>query len=102
MKAFKRTSDRRRILLGVNVALLAGLAASQWAVMPGFAQDAGRGRGSYLMIGGEIQGGNANAIYVLDTANQEMIVLRWNPGRGVVEGLGYRDLRRDSAQEGGR
>ncbi len=94
---------RRRALLGVNLALLAALFAIHFAASPGRAQDAhNRGRGSYLMIGGEIQGGNANAIYILDTANEEMIAVRWDTSRSRLEGLGYRDIRRDADQEGGR
>lgn len=94
---------RRRALIGVNLALLAALLAVHLASSQGQAQDAAhRARGSYLMIGGEIQGGNANAIYVLDTMNDEMIALRWDASRSRLDGLGYRDIRRDSEQEGGR
>ena len=54
-----------------------------------------RPRGDYLLLGGEISGGSANAIWVVDGANQEMIALRWNQGRSGLQGLGYRDLRAD-------
>lgn len=55
-----------------------------------------RPRGSYALIGGEIQTGNSNAVYVIDSVNQEMIVLRWEDGRNVLSGIGYRDLNADN------
>ncbi len=98
-----RPSRRQRVLLGANLALLAGVVVVHWAASPGRAQDGlDRGRGSYLMIGGEIQGGDSNAVYILDTINEEMIAVRWNHSRSQLDGLGYRDVRRDAAQEGGR
>ena len=94
--------QRRRVLIGVNLALLASVLALHWASSPGVAQDQPRGRGSYLMVGGEIQGGNSNAIYVLDTANEELVALRWNQSRSQLELLGFSDTRRDADQEAGR
>ncbi len=90
-------------MLGANLALLAGVVVVHWAASPGQAQEGlDRGRGSYLMIGGEIQGGDSNAVYILDTINEEMVTVRWNHSRSQLDGLGYRDMRRDAAQEGGR
>ena len=54
------------------------------------------------MINGTIQGGNSDAIYVVDSANQEMIVLRWNDGRTTLEGIGYRNLNADASAQPGR
>lgn len=95
-------TERRRVLLGVNLALLVAVGGVFWAANPGLAQPGNRGRSTYLMIGGEIQGGNANALYILDTTNEEMIAVRWNQSRTRLEGLGYRNVKRDGAQDGGR
>jgi hypothetical protein len=46
-------------------------------------------------VGGELSSGNANGVYVLDSANRELILLRWDNSRNSVEGLGYRDLNTD-------
>lgn len=54
-----------------------------------------RARGEYTLVGGETQSGNANAIYVLDTANRELVALRWNASTSTLEGIGYRDLAQD-------
>ena len=62
----------------------------------------GRARGDYTMVSGRIQGGNANVVYVLDAANQEMIGLRWNESAKALEGVGYRDLQADAQAEMGR
>ncbi len=93
---------QRKVLIGVNVGLLMAAAVVHWAASPGQAQSDPRSRGSYLIIGGEIQGGDANAIYVLDTINEELLAVRWNHSRRVLEVLGYRDVRRDTSQEAGR
>jgi hypothetical protein len=41
-------------------------------------------------------------IYVLDSANREMVGLRWNDGTKQLEGIGYRDLVEDITQENDR
>ena len=61
-----------------------------------------RARGEYALVGGQIQGGNANAVYVIDGANQEMIALRWNESTKSLEGVGYRDLQADGQAVPGR
>ena len=93
---------QRKVLIGINAGLLMAAGAVHWAASPGLAQDDNRSRGSYMLIGGEIQGGDANAIYVLDTINEELIAVRWNHSRRELEQLGYRDVRRDTSQEAGR
>lgn len=90
-------------LVALNAALalalllveFAPLASAQLGPVPS------RPRGDYTLIGGEIQTGNSNAIYVIDSVNQDMIVLRWEDGRNVLNGVGYRDLDAD-ATAGGR
>ncbi len=89
--------DRGLIALNVVLlVLLAGVTLSSTGVV-GQSQPAGRSRGDYTAVGGAIQGGNANAIYVLDAVNQELIALRWNESTKSLEGIDYRNLARDAA-----
>lgn len=88
----------RSSLIGLNIALLAALAAvtlGPWARAR--EEQPGRKRGEYTMVGGQYQGGDSNAVFILDAVNQEMIALRWNEGSRSMEGIGYRDLAADAA-----
>jgi hypothetical protein len=77
-------------LVAVNVALLAVLGVT--AVLP--AQPAGnRAPGQYAMVGGEfLAGGGGNAVYILDSTNQDIVAVRWDQSRGTLAGIGYQDL----------
>ena len=97
-----RLSGRTRRLVALNIALLAVLATVLIAARSGSAQPVVRGRGDYTMVGGKIQGGSGNAIYILDGANQQLIAVRWDDGRKTLEGLDYRDLAQDSAANAGQ
>lgn len=85
----------RRPLVVLNVALALVLAAVSLAPRAEAQRGGGRGRGDYTMVAGRIQGGSSHAIYVVDSANQEMIALRWSDSTKGLEGIGYRDLRAD-------
>ncbi|MBL8746149.1 MAG: hypothetical protein JNK58_07315 [Phycisphaerae bacterium] len=63
-----------------------------------------RATGQYAIVDGRIQGVAEAAIYVYDTANQEMLALRWDRSRKMLQTLGHRDLAADAehAQKGGR
>lgn len=96
-----RTSTLRRptsALVVLNLVLLSVLALITLSP-PADAQlsspDAPRARGEYTLVGGETQSGNTNAIYVLDTANRELVALRWNASTSTLEGIGYRNLAQD-------
>ncbi len=54
-----------------------------------------RVRGEYTVVGGETLGDTASTIYVLDSANREIVSLRWNDSTKSLEGVGFRDLVRD-------
>lgn len=105
-----RPARRRRAASPALVALNAGLLLVLGAVALGpdaraQASPDERLRGDYVVVGGDIPFGNANAIYILDTANQEMVAIRWNPGAGAagrLEPIGYRDLRADAESRTGR
>ena len=85
-------------LIAVNAALLGVLAFIEFgpaaAAQP--ERQVARPRGQYTLVGGQIQTGNSNAVYVIDSVNQEMIVLRWEDGRNILSGIGYRDLQADN------
>lgn len=93
-------------LIGLNVALLGVLAVV--TLQPGAQASAGatggqptRPRGQYVMVSGRIQGGNSNAVYVLDVTNQELIAVRWDASGQRLLGVGYRSVSTDLAGEGG-
>ncbi|PHQ81277.1 MAG: hypothetical protein COB69_04535 [Phycisphaera sp.] len=86
-------------LIAVNVVLLVVLGAVSIAT----AQPGNRARGDYAMVGGEILGGGGgNAVYILDASNQELIAVKWDTSRKVLDGIGFRDLNRDSQERAGR
>lgn len=95
-----------RRLLALNLALLAALLVSMY--IPGaVAQNANtpagaRNRGEYTMISGRTNSGGADAIYVLDSANQELVALRWDGARQSLVGIGYRNLSADAKSVPGR
>lgn len=55
-----------------------------------------RVRGEYALVGGETLGETASTVYVLDSANRELVALRWNDSTKSLEGTGFRDLVRDA------
>jgi len=84
-----------RALIGLNAVLLVVLGAVSLTPIAGAQGSSPRPPGVYSVVGGELSSGNANGVYVLDSANRELILLRWDNGRNAVEGLGYRDLNDD-------
>jgi hypothetical protein len=100
-----RAITSNRGLLGVNLALLIALAVVSILPEPDAsvaAQPAGRGRGDYTLVSGRSQGSTASTIYILDAVNQELIAVRWNDSRRMLEGLDYRDLGGDTAGNSGQ
>lgn len=86
------------ILNGTLVAVLGAIVLSPASL----AQRGSRARGEYTMVSGRIIGGNANAVYIIDSSNQEMIAVRWNESSKSLDGLGYRDLSADAQTQPGR
>lgn len=87
--------SRTRALIGLNAVLLVALGAVSLTPDAGAQSATRRPPGVYSLVGGELSSGNANGVYVLDSANREIILLRWDNARNTVEGLGYRDLNAD-------
>jgi hypothetical protein len=92
---------RRAGLIALNAVLLAALGVVSFAPSAQ-AQRGARARGEYTMVSGRVTGSSNHAIYVIDSANQEMIALTWNQTRKGLEGLGYRDLTADAGAAPGR
>ncbi|MBX3377861.1 MAG: hypothetical protein KF678_12760 [Phycisphaeraceae bacterium] len=96
-----------RGLIAVNLFLLLLLAAvtlapSSVAQRGGGGVSGGRARGEYTMLSGQMSGSSASAIFVIDSANQDMVALRWNESTKSLDGIGYRDLREDAQASPGR
>ena len=91
--AGNRAPGRLRGLLALNGALLAILAA----VTFGATADAQlRGRGEYTMVAGNVKGANAAAVFIVDSVNQEMVVVAYNPQTKELDGVGYANLAQDA------
>jgi hypothetical protein len=88
-------------LVALNVAALATLAFVTWS--PGAeAQRVNRPRGDYTMVPAHIQGMPEAAMFIVDSSNQEMLVLRYDRSAKTIKFIGFRDLAADSRQAGGR
>jgi hypothetical protein len=93
-----------RRLIGLNAALLLALLGVTLAPSADAqtAANSSRARGEYTMVGGDVSGSTANAIYVVDAANREIITLLWDTSRRRLQGVGYRDLVLDLTAEPSR
>jgi len=95
--------SRRQWLIAANLALAASIALATFAVPARGTQPATRPRGQYTMIAGELRsGGESSAIYVIDSINDEIVVLRWDESRKQLDGLDYRSLEIDAGRGGDR
>lgn len=91
------------VLAWVSLSPEAGAFSSgHGAGQPGAGQPLTRARGDYSMVAGPIRTGNASAIWILDAANQELAVLRFNDSKQQLEGIGFRDLSADAQRRPGR
>ena len=90
-----------RGLVVLNVVLLFGLGAVTLSgqVDAQSSSATGRVRGDYSVVGGATLGGVSSMIYVLDSANREMIALSWNDSSKSLDGVGYRDLNLDASSD---
>ncbi len=91
-------------LIAMNACLLAALALVALAPSASAQAKRARPKGQYAIVDGRIQGVAEAAIYVYDTANQEMLALRWDRSRKALSVIGHRDVSADAeqAQKGGR
>ena len=64
-------------------------------------QPTARARGVYTMVSGTIQGGSNDVVYIIDTANQELLSLAWNVSQNKLSVIGYRSLVTDAQNSRG-
>lgn len=88
-----------RALIALNLVMLAALAAVTLA--PAAGAQAGRARGDYTMVAGQIQGREEAAIYIVDATNQELVALSWDRTAGGLTPLGHRNLAQDASRPAG-
>ena len=95
---------RRRIrpIILLNAGLLLALGTVTLAPDALAQRGSARVRGDYTMVSGRIQGGNTNAVYIVDAANQEFVAVRWNNATKALDGIGYRNLQLDGQVGPGR
>lgn len=95
-----RTLPRALVALNLTLAgaltVLTLLPAETVSAQPGAASAPARPRGDYAMVSGKSSGiGNYNAVFVVDSTNQELVALKWDNSRTQFEGLGFRSLNAD-------
>lgn len=61
-----------------------------------------RARGDYTMVAGKSNVGPNSTVYVVDSANQEAVALRWDATKQTMIGAGYRSIQTDSRAARGR
>ena len=69
-------------LIALNVVLLGSLLGLRWHENAAQAQAAARRPGDYLMIDGQISGGNVGLVYVLDSVNGQLSALTFQGSTG--------------------
>lgn len=55
-----------------------------------------RGRGDYTMMAGKSTGGTASVVYIVDAANQDVIVLGWDRTNLRLNPIGHRSMADDA------
>ncbi len=91
-----RSSANLKALLAVNVLLLILLATVTWGGSIATAQNDARPRGEYTMVAGPAQGTDSSVIYLVDAINQELTAVTYNTSTKRIDGVAYRNLRRDT------
>jgi hypothetical protein len=87
-----RRSGSLRGLVVLNLVLLAALAAVTF--MPD-AHAQARSRANYTMVAGGVPGAAADVVWIVDSVNQQVIAISWEPNKREMIGIGGRSLARD-------
>ena len=93
--AVRASVSELRAAVVVNAIGLALLAAVTFAPTAGAQY---RARGAYTMAAGRANGADSSVVYVVDTANQELIAVTYNPNTKLIDGVGYRHIGADAAE----
>jgi len=100
---FQRAIATRKSLIAVNLVLLAAVVfISLPAGAQNAGQPAGRARGEYTMVAGRSNSGGSHLVYVIDSANQELVALKWDQSKQTMTGVGYRNFNADTVSTPGR
>ena len=86
-----------RGLVALNALLLGALAFVTFAPSV-TGQPSGRQRGDYTMVSGGVNGIDSDAIYIVDSVNQEMIAITYDQTTRNIEGIGYVNLAADAKE----
>lgn len=96
---FRDVLRRHPALAALNGALLAACFLT-WGSSGAGAQGRGNGvnraRGEYTMLSGKLNQGGPPGIFIVDSANQEIVALQWDISRSTFAGIGFRDLKLDA------
>lgn len=109
MPQMPHANDRphsRRMLTLVAVQVIAAIVLIMWPSgatgQSGLKPSDLRARGDYTMVTGKTNSGGPSVVYLVDSANQEMVALRWDQSKQAMAGVGYRNLGADSRSGKGR
>ena len=93
---------RSLTILALGVALVASWFNDRDGSAAEAAQNAqpARPAGVYTMVAANMAGRDEEAVFIVDVANGEMIVMTWDHSKKRFEGVGYRDLAADAARTG--
>ena len=84
----KRRSWSGLILLnGLLLLMLAGVTFGPTAVA-----QFSRYRGEYTMVSGRANGSTPYILYIVDQNSRELVAIRYDTSKRLVEGMGYADL----------
>jgi len=81
-------------LLFLNGLLLAALIAVTFA--PAAIAQLERYRGDYMMASGRTNGSTTNILYIVDQNSRELVAIRYDESKRLIEGMGYADLAKDA------
>ncbi len=88
-------------LITLNVLLIVALVLVSLGPSESHAQNNNRARGQYSAIGMNVTGSVSDAIVLIDSNNQELVALRWDPSRRSLVGIDYASLQNAPAGGGG-
>ena len=89
------TGSNPRALIVLNAILLGLLAGVTFAPE---AEGQFQGRGEYTMVAGSVNASESSAVYIVNSVNQELMVVTYNHNTKQVAGIGYRNLAADGAE----
>jgi hypothetical protein len=89
----KRRSWFSLILLnGALLLVLAGVTFGPSAMAQG-----SRYRGDYTMVAGHVNGSTPDILYIVDQNSRELVAIRYDTPKRLIQGMGYADLAAHAA-----